>query len=112
MSIDTYILNCSSWSKDLRGKLIYWGFVNNEHTTHKTGLFKKMLCSVFLQRKMYVWEYPNYQNLDGERRILLLIQSLSKKIISWMAQKHRQSSLLIDRLKFSESLPYDAKIFF
>ena len=45
----------------------------------KTRLFKQKV----MNRKMYVWEEdPNHQNLDGERLIILLIQSLPKKIIS------------------------------
>ena len=43
---------------------------------------------------MYVWEHPNDQNWGGERRIILLIYSLREKIISQMAQKHRQSRSL------------------
>ena len=38
---------------------------------------------------MYVWEDSKHQNWDGERIIILLIQSLPKKIIVSMATKSR-----------------------
>ena len=47
---------------------------------------------------MYVWEDSKHQNWDGERKIILLIQSLPKKIIVLMATK----SVVAQNIKFSE----------
>ncbi len=43
---------------------------------------------------MYVWEDPNDQDWDGERRITLQIQSLPKKIIfKWLKTFANQDCL-------------------